>query len=1039
MNENERRALRLISAGLDWAATSEHAWRSSPFHVDGLHDRAEQLILDGIADTKASSGASPLGLVLQGEGGVGKTHLLGWARQRVEREGGYFFLADFSVGGGFWTLVGRSMIEDLGRSTGPRDGGSADSQISALMRRLAAVAGLDERTSAAVSAGTARTRGDLDALVAGLLAHDRRTAAACADTVRALALYASLDPELMRIGDDYLKLAEEMRPGERQEWGLSRRAKTAQDIVMELSMVLACTGPSVIAVDQVDALLDHGPEEPGPDGRIDPLQEVANGLMALRHTTRRTLCVVACLPSSWQRVRQRAVGTVPDRFRTSLVLNTVPDAVTARALVERRFAAALGGSGLPLPDQVWPVAPGAFATAPGHTPRVLLQQIYTHVEDCRRNDAVRLLERFDEEPEPADPISSASPPTPAVAPPDSLAALDARFAELRERSESAAAFDAKTEDETVPPLLAAGLNAWIVETGLPAFTVDPPPGRLPELHARLRQTVDARTEQQRHWAFRAVGATHPRAALTRLANARAAAGIGADVEDRTLVMLRNAPWSSGDVTRQHLQQLAEGNGVSLPLTGEDVRVFAALRVMFDEQHADMNEWLKARRPAGRTELLGAVLGELAPPPPPPPAPENAPPPAEHEDGIRVGTRIGTDRDVELDPAVLTRHTAIFAGSGSGKTVLIRRLVEECALRGVSSIVLDPNNDLSRLGDAWPSPPRGWGDGDAARAERYLAGTEVVVWTPGLAAGRPLTFQPLPDFAAVRGDADGLNAALDIAVATLAVPAGVGAATRKANLGKAVLREALGLFARGGGGDFAAFLALLAELPFEASRIDKSDQIAADLGQALTAATINDPLFAGAGEPVAPETLLTPSPGKRARVSVISFVGLADDRRPGFVSRLQMALFSWVRRNPATGKALSGLYVMDEAQTLAPAVAKAESTESTLTLASQARKYGLGLVFATQAPKALHNQIAGNATTQFIGRLQSPATIEAAQTMARARGGDAARIGQLKQGQFYVTTEGLSEALVQTPLCFSHHPAGPLTEEEIVQRARGGVG
>jgi DNA helicase HerA-like ATPase len=33
------------------------------------------------------------------------------------------------------------------------------------------------------------------------------------------------------------------------------------------------------------------------------------------------------------------------------------------------------------------------------------------------------------------------------------------------------------------------------------------------------------------------------------------------------------------------------------------------------------------------------------------------------------------------------------------------------------------------------------------------------------------------------------------------------------------------------------------------------------------------------------------------------------------------------------------------------------------LASQARKYGLGL-FATQAPRGIHNRIAGNAATQF---------------------------------------------------------------------------
>ncbi len=88
--------------------------------------------------------------------------------------------------------------------------------------------------------------------------------------------------------------------------------------------------------------------------------------------------------------------------------------------------------------------------------------------------------------------------------------------------------------------------------------------------------------------------------------------------------------------------------------------------------------------------------------------------------------------VEL--ATLRRHTAIFAGAGSGKTVLIRRLVEECALRGVSAIVLDPNNDLARLGDRWPEPPLAWSEGDAAKAGEYLANTEVVIWTPGRSAG-----------------------------------------------------------------------------------------------------------------------------------------------------------------------------------------------------------------------------------------------------------------------------------------------------------------
>ena len=85
--------------------------------------------------------------------------------------------------------------------------------------------------------------------------------------------------------------------------------------------------------------------------------------------------------------------------------------------------------------------------------------------------------------------------------------------------------------------------------------------------------------------------------------------------------------------------------------------------------------------------------------------------------------------------------------------------------------------------------------------------------------------------------------------------------------------------------------------------------------------------------------------------MISFVGLhSDEQRQGFVNQLQMALFAWIKRNPAGDRPLGGLFVMDEAQTLAPSTGTTACTASTLALASQARKYGLGLVFATQAPQ-----------------------------------------------------------------------------------------
>ena len=407
-----------------------------------------------------------------------------------------------------------------------------------------------------------------------------------------------------------------------------------------------------------------------------------------------------------------------------------------------------------------------------------------------------------------------------------------------------------------------------------------------------------------------------------------------------------------------------------------------------------------------------------------------------EDSIPIGTAEGTGRQVTVPLEDLRRHTVIFAGSGSGKTVLIRRLIEECALKGVSTVVLDPNNDLARLGLPWPEPPRTWLQGDAGKAATYLRDTEVVVWTPRLTTGRPLSFAPLAGLGDVADDPDEFGIALDNAVASLVPRSGLPASGARLSQGRAVLKEALAAYVQRGGGALTGFLGYLSALPEGVSRLASGEKIAADIAQTLLAETVNDPMLGGSGEAVDPSVLLQPAGGRRARISVISLVGLPnDEQRQHFVNQLQMALFAWVKKHPAGDRPLGGLFVMDEAQTFAPSSGRTATTESTLALASQARKYGLGLVFATQAPKGLHNRIPGNATTQFFGLLNAPAQIAAAQEMAAQKGGDARGIARLRPGEFFVGSDMVPFQRVRSPMCLSHHPPSPMTQEEIVELAR----
>jgi len=1032
----------LAALTFNWTRTLNDVWAPAPFHVEGLHAEVSQDISRGIAEADTGA-ANPLGIVLLGQRGVGKTHLLGWTRERAQRAGGYFFRVGDLSAKAFWEELLGCVVEQLL----PLPDGSRD-QLRALLTALADRVGLDPPVRDAVTGQTAPNPVTLRVFIRELRRTDPRIGLICQDTARALVLLASPDQDDQDVGY-YFMTGSEVNLEDRRHWSINATRSVPRLLVTELSRLLALTGPTVIAIDQVDALIDELVGQATDVGLRSPaLAEMGTGLMTLRDRTFRTLTILSALPESWDAIRKYGTDAVVDRFVVPRQLRNIPSADVGRLLIEKRFRADYARAGFTPPYPTWPIRPEAFADAGRYSARALLKRVEAHVSGCLRDRAVTELSRLDAE-------VTGTDGTRVAGLGGEFAALDARFAQLRAdpavAARVAAALDPKTEDTVMPALLDAGFEAWVRELGVGAdhpFAQDPPPGKNPRLHASLRLVLDARTERHRRWAFRAIAAGHPSAVQSRLRKAAEASGLDAGRPDRHLFVLRNDRWPSGKVTEQETVSFAAKGGVVLPVAPEDLATFAALAALDAERHSARGAWLAVRKPAHATELLAVALRDaaagVAPQAPAPRAARQAPArrapaqaPVSAAPAIRVGLPAAGRPGATLDLASLRRHLAIFAGSGSGKTVLLRRVIEECARHGVSSIVLDPNNDLARLGDAWPAAPDPWLAGDADRARSYLEETDVVVWTPRREGGRPLTFQPLPDFGAVIDEVDEFNAAVDVAVEALAPRVVAQRQGPKAAAEKAVLTEAMRYFARGAGRDLGRFIDLLASLPEHVSGQTRATFIAADLADRLRAVRATDPLFGGAGEPADPGLLLTPPPGKRARVSVVSMVGMAGlEQWQGFVNQLQMALFSWIKRNPAENEPLKALLVMDEAQDLVPSAGTTACSLSTRRLAAQARKYGLGLLFATQSPKALHNSIPGNATTQFFGLLNAPAQIDAARELARAKGGDIPAIGRLSAGEFYLAAEGSGFRRIRTPMCLSCHPASPLTEDEVLARAAG---
>ena len=107
---------------------------------------------------------------------------------------------------------------------------------------------------------------------------------------------------------------------------------------------------------------------------------------------------------------------------------------------------------------------------------------------------------------------------------------------------------------------------------------------------------------------------------------------------------------------------------------------------------------------------------------------------------------------------------------------------------------------------------------------------------------------------------------------------------------------------------------------------------------------------------------------------MSMIGLPErDMQQSFLNQLTMELFTWIKRNPAEDGTLRGLLVIDEAKEFVPSGQGSACKDALIRLVAQARKYGLGILFATQAPKDIDHRIFNNCFTQIFGQVNSPAS------------------------------------------------------------------
>ena len=110
-------------------------------------------------------------------------------------------------------------------------------------------------------------------------------------------------------------------------------------------------------------------------------------------------------------------------------------------------------------------------------------------------------------------------------------------------------------------------------------------------------------------------------------------------------------------------------------------------------------------------------------------------------GMLLGERRDNGEIIQIDKMVLARHAAMLGSTGSGKTVMAKTVIEEAAIAGIPSLILDPQGDLARLALGIDEGDLREHGGEVDRMKKLMSKMEVRIWTPLRSKGLPLCIDP----------------------------------------------------------------------------------------------------------------------------------------------------------------------------------------------------------------------------------------------------------------------------------------------------------
>ena len=440
-------------------------------------------------------------------------------------------------------------------------------------------------------------------------------------------------------------------------------------------------------------------------------------------------------------------------------------------------------------------------------------------------------------------------------------------------------------------------------------------------------------------------------------------------------------------------------------------------------------------------------------------------------GMLLGTRRDTGDAIDIAPQVLARHGAMLGSTGSGKTVMAKALIEEAALAGIPSLIIDPQGDLARLALGIDLGELEEKNGLVNRAKKLLETCEVRIWTPLRSKGLPLCIDP---FRAPPADLDAEEAitAWDMVAAGFANLAGYDVEKTQGKTVKPFLYEILVEGTRCGldVGDFQALARVVREPHQEFIRHlypdcfteDEEDRMDPptwnevmlehrltdfeerlpkttrnDLARRLAAFSsgVNQLLFSN-GVPIDIDAFVEPAVPGKIPLNIVYLNTIQDEnQKQYFVQELSRELYDWMlTQQPADGE-LKLLFFMDEVAPYLPPHPRNPPAKDLIKLIfKQARKYGVACVLATQNVSDVDYKILAQANTTFIGRFTQPQDVEKVRHLLKESGGNQDLVAQLPTlgpGQFQMVAPDVdpNPVPIQCRWLYTDHGA-PLNEDQV---------